>query len=185
MRNPVKVNPWTPALEYCLWQHPEGIHPTIGKYHLLCQWYSGGYGRRRYSHARAKGKHRPWCYDPLDRVGLTEPSNHKDGSAAVYMPSLVQSNLLSPKGVGDMVLCSPKILRVEVYRCRSQSRLFVKNFFCCSHLLVNLTTGNSVGLLFSILVILTKIRRSGQNDQYKFQLHDCSHHWSIYQNSTR
>ncbi len=36
-------------------------------------------------------KDHPGGYDLLDRVGWAEPSNHKDGSGAVYMPSSVQS----------------------------------------------------------------------------------------------
>ncbi len=80
------------------------------------QWvkFSGGYGGERYSHARAEGKHHPGGYDPLDRVGQAEPSNHEDGSGAVYTPSTVQSPLLPPKGGADKALYGPKVFGVVV-----------------------------------------------------------------------
>ncbi len=37
-----------------------------GKCHLLCRRYPGGYDSKRYSHARAEGKHHPEGYNPLD-----------------------------------------------------------------------------------------------------------------------
>ncbi len=36
MQCPTRVSPWTPSMEYCLWQHPKGGCPTRSKCHLLC-----------------------------------------------------------------------------------------------------------------------------------------------------
>ncbi len=66
------------------------------------------------SHARVKGKPQPCGYDPLDRVNWTEPSNHEDGSGAVYTPSLVHSPLFSPKGGGDKELPSLEVFGIVV-----------------------------------------------------------------------
>ncbi len=73
-------------------------------------------GRERYSNARAEGKHCPGGYDPLNRVGLAEPSNCEDGSGAVYTPSSVHSPLLPLEGGADKALYSPEVFGVVVRR---------------------------------------------------------------------
>ncbi len=55
MWSPARVSPWSSALEYHLWWHPEEGRPTRGRYHLLHQRYFRGYSRGRYLHV--KGKH--------------------------------------------------------------------------------------------------------------------------------
>ncbi len=50
----------------------------------------------------------------IESASQSLPSNYKDGSGAVYMPSLVLSPFLPPKGGSDNALYSPKVFWVVV-----------------------------------------------------------------------